>query len=146
MKLFSLLTRKISRAKSVPATPYEAIGGEESVKRLANRFYDIMESDPLANELLQLHSRPLNRIRHVFTQYLIMWMGGPDTYQQQYGHPRLRARHLPFAITPQLKAQWMYCMRKAMMGSIDDIALAEQLLKSLESLADHMVNTHGGQN
>ncbi len=123
------------------ATPYEAIGGEESVKLLANRFYDIMESDPLASDLLALHPKPLDRIRHIFFLYLTMWLGGPDDYQQLQGHPRLRARHLPFAVTPDLKAQWMYCMRKAMMQTVTDIALADKLLSTLDSLADHMINS-----
>jgi len=104
-------------------------------------FYDIMETDPLANELLAIHPQPLDRIRHVFFLYLSLWLGGPDDYQQQFGHPRLRARHLPYTVTPELKAQWMYCMRKAMFKTVEDISLAQQLIDALDQLANHMVNT-----
>ncbi|MDC8829131.1 group II truncated hemoglobin [Alteromonas gilva] len=121
-------------------TPYQAIGGEKTVLTLANRFYDIMEQDPVAADLLAIHPQPLTRIRHVFYLYLTMWLGGPNQYEQERGHPRLRARHLPYTVTPALKAQWMYCMRKAMYETVDNMQIADQLLKALDQLADHMVN------
>ena len=122
-------------------TPYQAIGGEKVAHAIANRFYDIMETAPIAAELLAIHPQPLDRIRHVFGLYLTMWLGGPNEYEQQRGHPRLRARHLPFTVTPALKVQWMYCMKKAMYENVSDITLANQLLAALDQLADHMVNT-----
>ena len=123
------------------STPYYRIGGEEKVRALSNTFYDIMETDPLAKELLAIHPLPLQRIRNVFFLYLSLWLGGPDDYQKKFGHPRLRARHLPFSVTPELKAQWMYCMRKAMFKTVDDTALAQQLLEALDQLAEHMINS-----
>ncbi|MBU3020183.1 group II truncated hemoglobin [Aestuariibacter sp. A3R04] len=137
---FNKMKEKKRRYKT-PTTPYELIGGDAKVTQLANKFYDIMEQDPFAAELLALHPKPLDRIRHVFTLYLIMWLGGPNNYELQFGHPRLRARHLPFSVTPELKRQWMYCMRKAMMDTVTDISLAEKLLHSLDQLAEHMINT-----
>ncbi|AIF97227.1 hemoglobin-like oxygen-binding protein [Alteromonas australica] len=122
-------------------TPYYRIGGEEKVRELANRFYDVMENDTYAAELLSIHPQPLDRIRHVFFLYLSLWLGGPDIYQQEFGHPRLRARHLPFTVSPALKEQWMYCMRKAMMTTVSDVALAQKLLQALDQLAEHMINT-----
>ncbi|HAU26981.1 MAG TPA: hemoglobin-like oxygen-binding protein, partial [Alteromonas australica] len=116
-------------------------GGEEKVRELANRFYDVMENDTYASELLSIHPQPLDRIRHVFFLYLSLWLGGPDIYQQEFGHPRLRARHLPFTVSPALKEQWMYCMRKAMMTTVSDVALAQTLLQALDQLAEHMINT-----
>ena len=133
--------KKKSDNRVTQSTPYARIGGEKKVRELANTFYDIMETDPLASELLALHPQPLDRIRHVFFLYLSLWLGGPDDYQQQFGPPRLRARHLPYTVTPELKAQWMYCMRKAMFKTVDDITLAQQLLEALDQLASHMVNT-----
>lgn len=122
-------------------TPYYRIGGEEKVRELANRFYDVMENDTYAAELLAIHPQPLDRIRHVFFLYLSLWLGGPDIYQQEFGHPRLRARHLPFTVSPTLKEQWMYCMRKAMMTTVNDVTLAQKLLQALDQLAEHMINT-----
>lgn len=95
----------------------------------------------MAEALLAIHPQPLDRIREVFFLYLTMWLGGPNDYEKQRGHPRLRARHLPFTVTPTLKAQWMYCMRKAMMQTVTDIPLAERLLQALDQLAEHMINT-----
>lgn len=132
--------KKTSDNNTGVTTPYQAIGGENTVMQLANRFYDIMETDPMAAELLAIHPQPLDRIRHVFFLYLTMWLGGPNQYEQERGHPRLRARHLPFTVTPKLKAQWMYCMRKAMYECVNDMNIADQLLKALDQLADHMVN------
>ena len=100
-----------------------------------------MEMDPVAAELLAVHPQPLDRIRHVFFLYLTMWLGGPNQYEQERGHPRLRARHLPYTVTPKLKAQWMYCMKKALYEQVDNIALADNLTQALNQLADHMVNT-----
>lgn len=100
-----------------------------------------METDPFAAELLAMHPQPLSRIREVFFLYLSMWLGGPNTYEAQFGHPRLRARHLPFAVTPALKEQWMYCMRKAMYENVENIQLAEKLLQAIDQLAEHMINT-----
>ncbi len=91
-------------------------------------------------DLYAIHPLPLERIRHVFYLYLMMWLGGPNHYEKERGHPRLRARHLPFTVTPTLKAQWMYCMRKAMYETVTDVQLAEKLLNALDALADHMVN------
>lgn len=122
-------------------TPYYRIGGEEKVRELANTFYDVMEQDPIAAELLAIHPQPLDRLREVFFLYLSLWLGGPDDFQQHYGHPRLRARHLPFTVTLKLKEQWMYCMRKAMFATVDDIGLAQKLLSALDQLAEHMINS-----
>jgi len=129
------------KRKPTETTPYYRIGGEDKVRILTNRFYDIMRDDPMAQQLYALHPKPLDRIREIFFLYLSMWLGGPDTYQQLYGHPRLRARHMPFNVTPELKEQWMYCMRKAMFETVDDIQLAQQLITALDQLAEHMINS-----
>lgn len=133
---------KKSTANSTDVTtPYQAIGGEKVAHAIANRFYDIMETDPIAADLLAIHPQPLDRIREVFYLYLTMWLGGPNDYEQQRGHPRLRARHLPFTVTPTLKVQWMYCMKKAIYENVPNIALADQLLAALDQLANHMINS-----
>ncbi|TPV59277.1 group II truncated hemoglobin [Aestuariibacter sp. GS-14] len=141
-----LLSKLGMGKKSTPnstdvTTPYQAIGGEKVAHAIANRFYDIMETDPIAADLLAIHPQPLDRIREVFYLYLTMWLGGPNDYEQQRGHPRLRARHLPFTVTPTLKVQWMYCMKKAIYENVPNIALADQLLAALDQLANHMINS-----
>ncbi len=143
MGLVSLISKlgKNSSHSTSTQTPYQAIGGEKAVFALAHGFYDIMESDPAAAELLAIHPQPMARIRSVFVLYLSMWLGGPNEYEKQFGHPRLRARHLPFTVTPKLKEQWMYCMRKAMHQHVKQEAIATQLLAALDQLASHMINS-----
>ncbi|KNC65620.1 group II truncated hemoglobin [Pseudoalteromonas ardens] len=128
------------QAPTPEKTPYEIIGGESGTRALANRFYDIMESDPYAKPLYDMHPLPLDRIRQVFFEFLSGWLGGPDLFAEQYGHPRLRMRHMPFTINKDLRDQWMYCMDKALDQEVDNPLLREGLRKSLAQLATHMIN------
>lgn len=143
-KLMNKILNKVTtRSLSHPTperTPYEIIGGELQVKRLANRFYDIMESAPEAAELYAIHPLPLDAIREKFFQFLSGWLGGPALYEQQYGHPRLRARHLPFTVNKQLRDQWMFCMDKALAEVVEHKLLRQGLSQSFGQLATHMIN------
>ncbi|MCC2616889.1 group II truncated hemoglobin [Aestuariibacter halophilus] len=125
---------------TVENTPYKLIGGEQGVRALAERFYDIMSTDPQARDLLAIHPQPLDTIRQRFFEYLSGWMGGPPLFEQQYGHPRLRARHLPYAINETLRDQWMYCMHMALEDTVDNPALKDGLRQSFWQLATHMIN------
>ncbi|GGW96173.1 group II truncated hemoglobin [Alteromonas halophila] len=142
MGLLSLFRKKTAPYAN---TPYQKLGGDEAVRQLANQFYDIMSTDPAVADLYAMHPKPLDSIRHTFYLYLSMWLGGPKTYVEQRGHPRLRARHLSFTVTPALKEQWMYCMRKAMFASVSDLALAHALLADLDALATHMINSENNE-
>ena len=121
-------------------TPYVLIGGEQGVRKLTNRFYDIMQNDDKAKELLTIHPQPMLAIRQKFFEYLSGWMGGPALYETKYGHPRLRARHLPFTINKQMRDQWMYCMDLAMDDVIDHPELKKSLHDAFYQLATHMIN------
>ncbi|MDP4530224.1 group II truncated hemoglobin [Alkalimonas delamerensis] len=123
-------------------TPYAIMGGEAAVRRLANRFYDVMETAPEARELLAIHPQPLDAIRQKFFEFLSGWLGGPALFEEKYGHPRLRARHLPFTVNQQLRDQWMFCMDQALNEVVEDTMLREGLRQSLGQLASHMVNTN----
>lgn len=140
--MFRWLKRKmsISEHPSPTRTPYQLLGGEEAVKRLANRFYDIMETDPAVAELLAIHPQPMDRIRQKFFEFLSGWLGGPALFEQQYGHPRLRARHMPFAVTEPLRDQWMYCMDKALEELVAERPLRDALHNAFAPLATHMIN------
>ncbi|MCF6437459.1 group II truncated hemoglobin [Pseudoalteromonas sp. MMG022] len=132
-----------SQSESTPTpekTPYEIMGGETGARALADRFYDIMASDPYAKPLYDMHPQPLDRIRQVFFEFLSGWLGGPDLFVEKYGHPRLRQRHMPFPIDKDLRDQWMYCMNKALDEQIDNPLLREGLRHSLAQLASHMIN------
>ncbi|MCF2860241.1 group II truncated hemoglobin [Pseudoalteromonas sp. SMS1] len=133
-------TQQNHHAPTPERTPYEILGGEQGTLAIANRFYDIMESDPYAKPLYDMHPLPLDRIRQVFFEFLSGWLGGPDLFAEKYGHPRLRMRHMPFPINQALRDQWMYCMDKALDIEVDNPLLREGLRKSFAQLATHMIN------
>ena len=121
-------------------TPYQLIGGEPKVRQLANRFYDIMASDPEAADLYAIHPLPLDNIRQKFFEFLSGWLGGPALFEQKYGHPRLRARHLPFQVDEKLRNQWMYCMDKTLDDVVENKMLRDGIRQSIGQLASHMIN------
>ncbi len=125
---------------SVTTTPFERIGGEPAVRRLVKRFYELMDTLPEAYAIRKLHQPDLGSAEEKLFMFLCGWLGGPQLYVEKYGHPRLRARHLPFAIASEEAEQWMLCMRTAMAELIADEALRAGLDKSLNDLAYHMRN------
>lgn len=122
------------------ATPYERIGGEAGVRALVRRFYELMDTLPEAYGIRKLHQPDLSSAEEKLFMYLTGWLGGPQLYMNAYGHPRLRARHLPFPIGPAEAEQWMMCMRQAMAELVDDEELRTGLDKALDGLAQHMRN------
>ena len=78
-------------------TAFEALGGEPRVRALVDRFYDLMALEPGNVPLRELHPSVLEGSRDKLFWYLCGWLGGPQHYVQRFGHPRLRARHLPFS-------------------------------------------------
>ncbi len=108
---------------------------------MAERFYDIMETDPRAAELLAMHPQPLTHIRQKFFEFLSGWLGGPALFEEKYGHPRLRARHLPFRIDEAMRDQWLMCMYQVLDEQVQDDLLKMQLKSRYTALAHHMINT-----
>ena len=123
-----------------PATPFEWIGGETQVRQLVDRFYDLMDLEPAYAELRALHPTTLDGSRDKLFWFLCGWTGGPDHYIERFGHPRLRARHMPFAIGIRERDQWMACMVQAMQEQAIEPGLAERLGTALFSTADWMRN------
>ena len=121
-------------------TPYELIGGETGIRRLVDRFYDLMDTAPEAATVRALHAASLKASRDKLHLYLMMWTGGPQTYVEQRGHPMLRARHLPFTISTRERDEWLWCMDRA----LDEHEMPEELRgylrERLHALADHMRN------
>ena len=121
-------------------THYERIGGEAKVRQLVDRFYDLMDSAPEAVHARALHAASLKRSREKLYLYLTGWTGGPPLYEQQFGHPMLRARHLPFTIGKRERNEWLWCMERALDEHEMPADLREELRKKLRVVADHMRN------
>jgi hemoglobin len=125
---------------SEATTTYARIGGATGVRRLVSRFYELMDTLPEAYGIRKLHAADLSGAEEKLFMYFSGWLGGPQLYVEKYGHPMLRARHLPFPIGSDEAEQWMLCMRQAMVDVVADAALRAALDKSLEDLARHMRN------
>ena len=124
-------------------TAFSAIGGEENVRKLVERFYDLMELESKYAELRATHGTDSHSARDKLFWFLCGWMGGPDYYIERFGHPRLRARHLSFAIGIEERNQWLACMLQAMEETGVEPGLQERLLQSLFQTADWMRNKEG---
>src|SRR5437764_7583966 len=95
-------------------TPYELLGGEANVRRIIDRFYDLMNETPEYYVIRKLHPQDLSGSRQKLFMFLSGWLGGPGLYVEKYGHPKLRARHLSFAIGIAERDAWLACMSQAM--------------------------------
>ena len=124
-------------------TPFETLGGEGSVRQLVDRFYDLMDLEPQFAGIRSLHPASLDGSRDKLHWFLCGWFGGPNHYIERFGHPMLRARHLPFVIGIRQRDQWLACMQQAMREREIDIQLAERLAQSFFQTADWMRNTPG---
>ena len=122
------------------ATAYDALGGEARVRQLVDRFYDLMDLEPQFAGIRALHPASLDGSRDKLHWFLSGWLGGPNHYIERFGHPMLRARHLPYAIGIAERDQWMACMMLAMQEQAVDPGLAQRLAESFFGTADWMRN------
>ncbi len=119
---------------------YELLGGEKGLRSLVDRFYDIMDSSPEAARIRAFHAKSLKRSREKLFMFLSGWSGGPQLYVQKYGHPRLRMRHMPFAIGSVERDQWLWCMNRALDESHLDPRAVDFLKTRFAEVADFMRN------
>ena len=124
-------------------TPFEQAGGEAGVRTLVDRFYDLMDLEPAYAGIRALHPSTLDGSRDKLFWFLCGWLGGPNHYIDRFGHPMLRARHLPYAIGIAERDQWMACMVQAMDAHGLDPAFAAKLAESFHGTADWMRNKGG---
>ncbi|WP_417334880.1 group II truncated hemoglobin [Halobacteriovorax marinus] len=128
------------KLKEEDITPYLLIGESKGIDKLVDRFYFYMDTLCEAQRCRELHPESLEPAKKKLKMFLSGWFGGPSLYIEKYGHPRMRARHLPFKISSVERDEWLLCMRKAM----DDLKLNKEfdgyLWKSFENFAEHMRN------
>ena len=119
-------------------TLLDRVGGRERVFAVVWRFYEFVEEDA---DLRAIYPEDLAPGREKLAQFLVQWMGGPPLYSEIHGHPRLRMRHFPFAVTDRLTGRWLRHIRQAMKEQ--DVGEPEQreIFAALAPLARHMINT-----
>ncbi|WP_298239852.1 group II truncated hemoglobin [uncultured Bradyrhizobium sp.] len=124
----------------ITTSMFERIGGSATIDALVDRFYERMDTLPEAKIIRAMHAGDLGLITDVLKRYLTEWTGGPRLYTPEKGHPRLRQRHMGFAIGDAERDAWMLCMRGAMDETIADPAARQELDKAISGLADWMRN------
>ena len=124
-------------------TPFERLGGEDRVRELVDRFYDLMDLEPRYRLLRASHGSSLETARDKLFWFLCGWLGGPSHYIERFGHPRLRMRHMPFSIGIEERDQWLACMDQALREVGVDPDLQQRLSASFFQTADWMRNRGG---
>jgi hemoglobin len=122
-----------------PAEVFDRVGGIAFFERLVERFYAGVETDPV---LLRLYPTPddLSGARRHLTLFLAQYWGGPATYSEERGHPRLRMRHAPFEIGPEERDHWLAHMREAIVELDPEPDVREALEAYFEMAAESMRN------
>jgi hemoglobin len=119
-------------------TLYDLIGGAPTIRRIVEAFYPKVLEHPLLAPIFPEDIAPVMEKQFMF---LSQFFGGPPLYSEKYGHPMMRARHLPFPITPARRDAWLDCMRRALEESGLQPELQAIVLERLKGPAYHFVNT-----
>ena len=122
---------------------YERLGGQDGIRALVDRFYDAIERLPEDAPLRAMHPRNLGESRRRLWMFLVGRLGGPPLYEQERGHPRLRARHLPFPVDRAAADAWVACMDEALLG-VEDEADRAELAAFFRMVATHMIHLADG--
>lgn len=126
-------------------TPYDKLGGAPALQKLTQRFYELMDELPEAWGIRQIHPESLAGSQQSLFEFLSGWLGGPQLFMENRGHPRLRMRHSPYTIDHSARDQWMLCMRMALAEQVTDNRFREALVMAFDQMADHLVNNAGAQ-
>jgi len=119
---------------------YERIGGEEKVRALVQRFYQLMDELPEAHGVRKMHAADLKNSEDKLFMFLSGWMGGPQLFMEKFGHPKLRQRHMPFSIGRAERDQWLLCMGQAIDEVVEEEQLRTELKVAFIKVADFMRN------
>jgi hemoglobin len=128
---------------AVVVSMFERIGGTVAIDRLVESFYRRMDTLPEAAGIRAMHPADLASTKQILKRYLSEWTGGPKLYSPEKGHPRLRQRHIGFAIGSSERDAWLLCMRGALAEIVADDAARQEIDAALSRLADWMRNQAG---
>ena len=118
---------------------YELFGGEPFFSDLVSQFYARVATNEILRPMYP--ERDMQGAARRLQMFLEQYWGGPTTYQEERGHPRLRMRHAGFHIGPAAKAAWLSCMREAVQGMAMQPEAEEKLWRYLEGAAEHLLNS-----
>ena len=127
----------------VKVSMFERIGGAMTIDRLVEAFYERMDALPEARTIRDMHPPDLGSTKKVLKRYLCEWTGGPKLYSVEKGHPRLRQRHMGFAIGEAERDAWLKCMGGALEEAIADVEARQEIYDALARLANWMRNQAG---
>lgn len=119
---------------------YELLGGDTGLRALVDHFYDLMALDDRFAGIRAMHPQDMSTSRDKLFWFLSGWLGGPPLFEEKFGHPRLRARHLPFAIGVSERDQWMTCMTESLEKTSVSAQTRQALIDALFKTADWMRN------
>ncbi|MGK0499114.1 MAG: hemoglobin [Oceanicoccus sp.] len=120
-------------------TPYQLLG-EDGIRQLVNAFYEVMDEQPQADTIRQMHTANLELIKEKLFEYLCGWMGGPPMYSDKYGTVCLTDPHKPYPIGPDERDQWLDCMDKALLRVNASEELTSMLQGPIYQIADTVRN------
>ncbi|ANS75667.1 globin [Paenibacillus yonginensis] len=123
-------------------TLYESLGGGETIRKIVEAFYPRVQRNPLLGPLFPENIDPVLEKQYMF---LTQFFGGPSLYSDAHGHPMMRARHLPFPVTPERAEAWLACMAEALTEVGIEEPLRSVVLQRLSGPAMHFVNTPSSQ-
>jgi hemoglobin len=118
---------------------YELFGGEPFFSDLVSQFYARVATNEILRPMYP--ARDMEGAAQRLKMFLEQYWGGPSTYSEERGHPRLRMRHAGFHIGPAAKEAWLTCMRGAVAGMEMESAAQEKLWRYLEGAAEHLLNS-----
>jgi hemoglobin len=119
---------------------YQLLGGAQGIQKLVERFYELMDELPQARGIRALHPADLSHARERLIMFLSGWLGGPPLYEERFGNPRLRQKHMSFPIGEAERDAWMLCMTLALDELVAEPALRSQLTQSFFKTADFLRN------
>jgi hemoglobin len=122
-------------------TMYDWIGGEEGLRKLVHRFYELMDQEQKAKTIRTMHKDDLSDIKMGLFEYLSGWLGGPPLFIQKHGSPCISSQHKPFKIDQAASDAWMHCMNKAMADVSIDEKYRDMLTPAFQRMCDTLLNT-----
>lgn len=132
----SLLTEK----KKHEASLYSRLGSEESLRQFVNYLYDFMASSEQVSHIRKMHSKNLSHASDRLFMFLSGMFGGPPLYEKEFGHPRLRRKHLQFSIGDEERDQWLMCAQYAANQLHVEPDVRKELMEELTAMANHLRN------